>query len=146
MGEVVLLNVSTVLFLVCPEVKLKSEVGDGHVSLMVKGNKYKPMQCPQMCVCVWCVCLSRAWLAAAGGLRPKGDVSRDLPHVRIGERRVGGSTEHSKDTLRRVRVQRLMRRRVRVCSSTISRSASALRDIPEAMDELPGIAAAEASG
>nr|XP_040020200.1 meiotic recombination protein REC8 homolog [Gasterosteus aculeatus aculeatus] len=30
--------------------------------------------------------------------------------------------------------------------STISRSASALRDIPEAMDELPGIAAAEASG
>lgn len=60
--------------------------------LMVKGynkppgNEYKPMQRPQMCVCV---CLFRPCFAATGGLRPKGGVSRDLPHVRIRERRVG---------------------------------------------------------
>lgn len=84
---------------------------------------------------VW---MSRPWVAATGGLRSKGGVSRDLSHVHTRERKVGNNQKMCE-------VCECSTAYVYVCvgRSPISRSVSTLQDIPEVMDELLERAAAE---
>lgn len=56
-------------------------LGMYHLWLGVTTSLQGISQRPQMCVC-------RSWFAATGGLRSKGGVSRDLPHVHTRDRKV----------------------------------------------------------